>query len=234
MKRILKIFGVLVLLLIVGGFIYAWAKHEPLPDGTKGNEADLLGQQMLTALNNNAYQNTRYFEWSFSNGATHYVWDKELGTCLVQRKDVEVNLNLNRPLKSSVVKNGTYLRGVEKEKAIESALDSFNNDSFWLVAPYKIFDQGTERRLVNLDKGEKGLLVTYTQGGSTPGDSYLWLLNDNGFPYAFKMWVSILPVGGIEASWDNWLITESGTYLPKSHKMGPFDFSMGLVKAYHE
>ena len=115
---------------------------------------------------------------------------------------------------------------------IDKALKNFNNDSFWLVAPYKVFDQGTQRAIVELKNGTNGLLVTYNSGGTTPGDSYLWILNENGFPSAYKMWVSIIPIGGLEASWDDWLVTQSGAFLPKSHKLGPLTLSMGDVKGY--
>ena len=76
---------------------------------------------------------------------------------------------------------------------IQTAQHFFNNDSFWLVAPYKVFEQGVERRIVDYD-GKKPLLVTYTSGGSTPGDSYLWILDENGFPTSYKMWVSLIPL----------------------------------------
>ena len=102
---------------------------------------------------------------------------------------------------------------------IEKAITYFNNDSFWLVAPYKVFDAGVERRLVKTQNNKDALLVTYTTGGSTPGDSYLWLLDDNGKPTAFKMWTSILPIQGLEASWSDWTITESGAQLPSFHKL---------------
>lgn len=82
-----------------------------------------------------------------------------------------------------------------------------------------------------MDDGSDALLITYTTGGSTPGDSYLWLLNDDGFPNAFKMWVDIIPIGGINATWDDWLVTESGVFLPKSHKVGPMTLNMGDVEA---
>ena len=95
----------------------------------------------------------------------------------------------------------------------------FNNDSFWLVAPYKVFDKGTQRRLVTLENNKKALLVTYTSGGSTPGDSYLWLLNDSGKPKSFKIWTSILPIDGLEATWTDWTTTESGAQLPSFHKL---------------
>ena len=234
MKRILKIIGLFLLVLLLAVFIYGWVQNESLPEGNTGTEADSLAQKMLVALNHEAYLNTRYLEWSFRNGAAKYSWDKEMGICLVQWKDFEVTLDLNSTKNSSATKERITLKGEEKQKAVDKALDYFNNDSFWLVAPYKVFDAGTERRIVSLENDEKGLLVTYTSGGSTPGDSYLWLLNENGFPNSYKMWTSVIPVGGVAATWDDWLVTETGAYLPKTHKMGPFNFSMGDVKGYNE
>jgi hypothetical protein len=114
------------------------------------------------------------------------------------------------------------------------ARDFFNNDSFWLIAPYKIFDPGTERRIVSY-KNREALLVTYTSGGTTPGDSYLWILNENYLPTSYKMWTSIIPVGGVAATWSDWEKTASGILLPKKHILSLFgmEISMGKVKAYN-
>ena len=87
--------------------------------------------------------------------------------------------------------------------------------------------------IVPLEDGLSGLLVTYASGGSTPGDSYLWILQPNGFPKSYKMWVKIIPIGGVEATWDDWAIMESGVYLPKTHKLGPLELSMGDVRGYN-
>jgi hypothetical protein len=118
----------------------------------------------------------------------------------------------------------------QAQELIEKAITFFNNDSFWLVAPYKVFDEGTQRSLVTTKYGEQALLVTYTTGGSTPGDSYLWLLKDNGKPKSFRMWVDILPIGGLEASWSNWTKTESGAQLPTFHKMLLFGLEIDNIK----
>ncbi|MEO1030456.1 MAG: hypothetical protein AAFX55_03575 [Bacteroidota bacterium] len=44
------------------------------------------------------------------------------------------------------------------------------------------------------------------------------------------MWVDILPIDGLEATWDNWITTESGALLPTSHKLLVLDLDMGEVK----
>ena len=233
-KKILKLIGVIALLVITGLLVYGFIIHESLPKGKSGVEADELAKKMLKALNYNAYQNTCYLEWSFRNGSVRYKWDKDLGECQVKWDDYIVALNLGTVEKSKVTKNNNDPSPKEYEKALEKAIGLFNNDSFWLVAPFKIFDKGATKKLIKLEDGSEALLVTYTKGGNTPGDSYLWLLNPNGFPNAYKMWVSIIPIGGIEASWDDWLVTESGAFLPKSHEFGPMTLSMGNVRGYNK
>jgi hypothetical protein len=132
-----------------------------------------------------------------------------------------------------VVKSDIELSGTERLKTIKKAHKKFNNDSFWLVAPFKVFDPGTQRSLVPLEDGSPGLLVTYTTGGDTPGDSYLWILDSKGVPQSFKMWVKIIPLGGLEASWDGWQVMDSGALLPSTHQLGPFSLGMGAVKGFN-
>ncbi len=232
MKKVIKKIGVgmgILLLLTLGIGLFL---HESLPQGKKGPEADALAHNMLKALNLEAYQNTRYLEWSFRNNTHHYRWDKDTNKVEVVWDNHKVDLNLSNPAHSTTYTDNKAVVGRKNSTLIDRALDKFNNDSFWLVAPYKVFDKGVSRSIVTLKNGTKGLLVSYTLGGSTPGDSYLWLLNENGFPNAYKMWVGSIPIGGLEASWDDWVVTESGAFLPKSHQLGPFTLSLGNIRGW--
>lgn len=232
-KKLLKILGVLLLLILIAfGTVYA-IYNEKLPEGKSGPEADALARKMLTSLNYEQYKKTRFLEWSYQGGANQYKWDKKNGTVEVKWDEYKVNIDLIAPESSLAYKNEQRLNENESEDVIEKAIDYFNNDSFWLVAPYKIFDKGTSRSIVPLEDGLNGLLVTYSSGGTTPGDSYLWILQPSGFPKSFKMWVKIIPIGGIETTWDEWLVTESGAFLPKSHELGPLTLSMGDVRGYN-
>lgn len=232
LKKLGKILlGTLVLLFILAGILYT-IYNEERPTGIESDKADSLALKMLVALNNEAYKETRFLEWSFANGKHHYRWDKQANTVNVAWSDYIVHLDLNESKKSSVLKAKVSISGAEKQKLLKKATTFFNNDSFWLVAPFKIFDPGTERSIVTLEDGTEVLLVTYTSGGDTPGDSYLWKLQPNGFPLSFKMWVSIIPIGGIEASWDEWQITESGAFLPSKHSIGQITFDMRDVRGY--
>ena len=233
LKKLLRILGIIVLVIVIAfGVIYA-IYNEPLPEGRSGPEADALAQKMLTSLNYEQYRNTRFIEWSFRNGSHLYKWDRQLRKAEVQWGDYRVELDLINIDSSIGYKNENRLNVNENADVVEEAIALFNNDSFWLVAPYKVFDSGTQRQIVALEDGSEGLLVTYNRGGNTPGDSYLWILQPSGFPKSFKMWVKIIPIGGVEATWDEWLVTDSGAFLPKTHVMGPFEFSLGDVKGYN-
>ena len=221
-KKALKITAGVVIFLTLPSLLFLGALYlkynEDLPTGIQGEQADALAHKMLNALDSEAFEATNYIEWTFKK-RHHYKWKKSDSTCHVYWKKFKVDLNLNDYSKSKVYVHSFKVDGEQAEELTQTAINYFNNDSFWLIAPYKVFDKGTERRLVTLENGEDALLITYTSGGSTPGDSYLWILDNTGKPKSFKMWTSIIPIQGIEASWEDWITTESGAQLPTFHKL---------------
>ncbi|WP_299062325.1 hypothetical protein [uncultured Polaribacter sp.] len=231
MKKLFKLIGIILLLLIVAFGIFYVVNNEPLPNGKKGKEADALAIKMLNALNGDAFDKTEILEWSFRN-TNHYKWFKNQDVVEVSWNENKVILNTKDATKSTVF---IADKKVEDTKLIKKATNYFNNDSFWLVAPYKIFDAGTERRIVKVNNKE-ALLVTYTSGGSTPGDSYLWILDENFLPTSYKMWTKIIPIGGVSATWSDLKTTEAGIKLPKKHILSLFglELNMGNVKAYNK
>lgn len=231
-NKIFKLIGIIFLIGLIAFGTFYYLYNESLPTGESGPEADGLAFRMLDALNSKNYYNTKVIEWSFSGGEHNYVWNRETERVKVAWDDYTVELDLITPDSSIAYKNGERLSYEATKELVEDAQAYFNNDSFWLVAPYKIFDDGTERYLVDLEDGSEALLVTYTQGGNTPGDSYLWMIEPSGIPKSFKMWVKIIPIGGLEASWDGWIKTESGAMLPSSHSFGPLTLYIRDVKTY--
>lgn len=232
-KRVLKIIGGIIIFfslptLLFFGYIYL-KYNEELPTGQQGAKADLLATTMLDALHSSAYENTKYLEWS-SKGNHHYKWHKSEDKCDVSWDKMKVVLNFNNIDESIVFAGGKEYNGLEKKDYILKAKNYFYNDSFWLVAPYKVFDNGVERRLVIGEDGEQSLLVTYTSGGVTPGDSYLWHFSEDGKPKSFQIWADILPIGGLEATWDSWITTKSGAMLPTNHKILVINLEISDIK----
>ena len=222
LKKTVKIaLGIVVFLtlptLLFFSYLY-FRYHEDLPVGSNSEQADMIANKMLNALDYDAYKNTNYIEWMFKS-RRFYKWKKSKQTCLVYWKDYKVDLNLKDYMLSKAYIHGFAVEGEIGNDLIDKAIKYFNNDSFWLVAPYKVFDEGTKRSVVTLDDGSQGLLVTYTTGGSTPGDSYLWHLDHTGKPTHFQIWASTLPIDGLEATWTDWVTTETGALLPSLHKI---------------
>lgn len=232
-KKVLKIIGGVIVFftlptLLLFAFTY-FKYNEALPTGQEGATADALAQKMLNSLDYEAYEATDYIEFTFKK-RHHFKWDKSKNTCEVYWKNYKVNLDLDNYNNSEASVGDMKIEGEEAQNLIDKAVKLFNNDTFWLVAPYKIFDPGTERRLVKFKENKDALLVTYTNGGSTPGDSYLWHFDASGKPISFQMWVDILPIDGLEASWSNWTITDTGAELPTFHKFLIFGIEIDDIK----
>ncbi len=226
LKRLAAFMALATLTLVI---ILAF-KHESLPQGKEGPEADALAHKMLKAVNHAAYQKTEYLSWQFK-GIHSYEWSKDRGFVRVRWDDHFITLNLNDLDKSEVEHKGMPVDSLKRQKLTKTAWDHFNNDSFWLVAPHKVFDEGTRRSIVTNEDGTRSLLVTYSSGGTTPGDSYLWHLDENGMPTRYQMWAKIIPVGGLEATWEGWKTFDNGLTLPTNHKLLFLNLDMGEVIA---
>ncbi|MEM1220492.1 MAG: hypothetical protein AAGH79_16340, partial [Bacteroidota bacterium] len=135
----------------------------------------------------------------------------------VKFKDTRVLVNLNQ-VTGIAYEKGERVSENKEQKLVEKAWAFFCNDAFWLNAPAKAFDPGTERSLVTLKDGRQGLKVKYNTGGVTPGDAYVWILDEYNRPVSYKMWVQISPVGGIEFSWEDWVELSSGAQISTTHK----------------
>ncbi len=220
LRRFLKWAGFVMLFFVVTVIILGILIHKPRPEVNFSEEAERLAQKMARAMNKEAWDSTRYIRWEFFD-QHHYLWDKQRNFVEVKWKNIKVQL-FTKSVTGIVYRKNRILTQKEASEYIKKAWAFFCNDSFWLIAPLKIFDPGTERSIVNLENGKKGLLVSYTSGGVTPGDAYLWILNDKGIPEGWKMWVSVLPVGGLNIRWENWKTFTGGSKIATTRRAGPF------------
>jgi len=228
MKIIKWLLGILMFLALAA-FAYVKFSSEDLPSGVKGAEADALAIDMMNALNKPAWDQLRYVQWTFFRGKNHYQWDKKSNRAIIRWDDHKVVMDLDA-VEGKATKGGEVLSGEEKQAAVSKAWSNWCNDSFWLIAPFKTFDPGVERSVVEKD-GRKGLLVTYNSGGVTPGDAYLWWLDENKKPTSWQMWVDILPLKGIENTWEGWKTLPGGAMVSTAHGGLPMKAELTNVNA---
>ena len=219
LKRVLVVTVALTVLLVVGLVVLVKSQSKPLPTGQIGPEADRMAREMMAAINHDAWLKTGAVRWDF-DGRQQHLWDLDRHLARVCWKDFEVLIDLNNR-QGKVYRNGVL---VEKDATqyLKQAWAHWANDSFWLNPVSKLFDDGVSRAVVHLQNGQRGLLATYQSGGVTPGDSYLWTLGDNGLPVRWEMWVSIIPVGGLAASWEEWTPLNTGVRVSRKHDLGIF------------
>ncbi len=228
MKKFLKWFFILLVVLIgiiaIAGFLLSESK----PEGKPSPKADAIAQKMMEAVDQAAWDTTAIISWDFA-GRQQYLWGKERNFVKVMWGDNTVFLNTKSVTGKAFI-NEVALSGDEANNAVQMAWRHFCNDSFWLNAVVKAFDPGTSRSMVKTKDGKDAMMVSYASGGVTPGDAYAWILDKNGLPTSYKMWVSIIPIGGVEFTWEKWITLETGAKIATLHKSAVFDLEMRDVK----
>ena len=128
-----------------------------------------------------AWQNARYFGWSFFGGQ-YQVWDKYTGDFHWEKDTLVANYNLN-------TKRGqVYSRGqdVSATPAGQKVLDRLNpiwiNNMYWLLMPFKLKDSGVTLTYKGEAKTQAGvpadlLQMTFKNVGVTPQNRYEILVN---------------------------------------------------------
>jgi hypothetical protein len=215
LKKILRSVALVLLLGLLGLAASLYWLHEPRPQAQPSPEADALARRMMEAVNDSAWRSVGAVQWSF-RGVRRHVWDRRRHLAQVSWGSTTVWIDLSTR-KGKAAENGQALQGEALEEALENAWKYWCNDSFWLNPIAKFFDEGTTRSLVPLPQGGQGVLVAYAAGGVTPGDAYLWEAGPDGKPERVRMWVQLLPIGGVSFAWKGWKQEPSGAWLAHRH-----------------
>lgn len=211
-----------VIALVLGAVL---ALSEPQPQGTTGAEADALAHRMIASVGGEAWEATGAVRWTML-GHEH-LWDRDRNLARVRFGGKEVWIDLHSK-EGVAMKGGDRLDGEEARDALDAAYAWWVNDSFWLNPVVKAFDEGTSRSVVQGD-GEMGLVVAYASGGLTPGDTYLWWLDDSGRPTRWQLWVSVIPIKGASIGWEGWTELSTGAWVATRHPAGPGAFELTNV-----
>jgi hypothetical protein len=217
--KILKWIFIVLIILGIAGYVSYLVLDEEIPQGDKGEKAEQLADKMLAAVNDSAWQEIAVISWDFS-GRHQLVWDKNRHWAKVSWDNYDVFLKLDSKKGVAFAKGRKVEREEVLNELLKTAYEFWANDSFWLNPITKIRDGGTERKYVPQNNDQlEGLLVTYKSGGVTPGDSYLWTVDKStGLPKYVKMWVQIIPLGGIKFTWEDWHTTPNGAKIATLHE----------------
>jgi hypothetical protein len=216
MRRAIRVVSV-ILLVLATGLLVLWAglRHSPTPT-TPGPEAEALAKEMVQAVDGDAWSRTGAVRWRVQWRA--HLWDRQRSLARVEWRGNRVLLDVNTKKGRAWTKDVEVTDAAAKQKLIDGAYALWINDSFWLNPVAKAFDDGTTRERGTVD-GKRALLVSYASGGLTPGDKYLWILDDAGRPIAWRIWVHILKVGGLQFTWEGWTRLPTGAWVATSHKV---------------
>jgi hypothetical protein len=220
-KKVLYVLLILIVLLAAAG----WWLHEPRPTGNPGPAADALAKVMMQSVRADAWDSTGAVQWTFA-GTHHHLWDRERHLAQVSWGDNRVLLPLSTR-EGVAFASGTRVPTEQAQSLLQEAWEYWVNDAFWLNPVVKAFDEGTQRALVETESGGQALLVSYASGGATPGDAYLWQLDPTTKrPQAWQMWVSVIPIGGLSATWEGWQQLETGAWVATKHGLGPVNLTI--------
>lgn len=215
MHRLLRIIY-WVIGITAGLTLVLWlALRHPMPPTTSGPDADALAQALGRAVDADAWARTGAIRWTVQ-GRTH-LWDRQRGLDRIDWSGHRVLLD------AKTQQGRAFTDGVEvtdadaRDKLLKKAYFLFCNDTFWLNPVVKAFDPGTSRARGTVD-GKPALLVSYASGGVTPGDKYLWIVGADGRPDRWRIWVHILPIPGLQFTWEGWTRLPTGAWIATEHR----------------
>ena len=186
-------------------------------------KADAVARDLIAALGGQAaWDAARQFQFDFvveKDGQAiarfSHAWDRYTGDYRLTGTEkagapfaVYFNVNTRQ---GRVFVNGRSVEGDEAAKHLENAYERFINDTYWLLAPWKVFDPGVNR----VYDGEKPcpgggtcdvLKLTFGENvGLTPRDTYwLWIARDG---HRMVQWQYVLN-GADEppttVAWNDW------------------------------
>ena len=158
------------------------------------SHAAVVGKALWNALGgDDGWQRARYlrFDWIVERDgkrvvARSHYWDRWSGRYRVdgvdEGKPYSVYLNVQNGTGDAVVDGKKVTDAAQTKKWVKDGYEAFINDSYWLLAPFKVFDPGVTLSDAGEDKGPKGepcdvIKLTFDRVGLTPKDVY-WLYVD--------------------------------------------------------
>ena len=210
LPRILKVAGAIVGLALVAIVAFTLAQRHAAPtDAVAGPEADALAHRIASSIDEAAWARTGAVRFRF-HGET-VLWDRARSLARIDFAGARVFVNVATQ-EGIATRNGARVEGEAGTSLVHKAYARWCNHTFWLNPFVKLFDNGVTRARTTLE-GRPALYYGFASGGVTPGDHYEIALGDDGRPSVWRMWVSVLPVAGLEFRALEWTTLATGARL---------------------
>ena len=145
-------------------------------------KAVALADQAMRAMGGyDAWNNTRYLAWSFFGGQ-YQIWDKQTGDFHWEKDSLVANYNLGTK-QGHVYRLGQDISATPAGQELLGQLTPiWNNNSWWLLMPFKLKDSGVTLKYQGPTKTMAGqpaeaLRLTFKNVGTTPENGYEVLVN---------------------------------------------------------
>jgi hypothetical protein len=194
----------------------------PLLAQDRDPKADAIGKELIAALGGEkAWEKARQLRFDFvvdrdgkAVARFSHVWDRYTGDYRVSGTDKSgapfvVYFNVNSKDGQALV-NGKPAEGEAREGLLKTAYGRFINDSYWLLAPWKIFDPGVHRAYDGEKPCPEGgtcdvLKLSFDAVGLTPKDVYwLWVTRDGRRMVAWQYVLNGAQEEPTTALWKDW------------------------------
>lgn len=208
--------AVLALWMLAVTAVPALAQEE---DAGEMSTADAVAQRLVDAHGADAWASLPYLRFDFAvegEGQTQLVarnlWNRRTGAYRVELPDtlqtvIVVQTNDSQPgsVAGTVYQNGEEVSGDTREQMLKTGYQRFINDTYWLLAPLKVFDEGVNRSYVadSSDAEHDVLHLTFGDVGLTPDDEYwLYVNKDTGLLDRWAFRLQSMPDDATPAAFD--------------------------------
>ncbi|OAQ38571.1 hypothetical protein A5893_14235 [Pedobacter psychrophilus] len=140
-----------------------------------------------------AFEKSRYLEFTFApirqgnqSAGRHHIWDRYTGDYRFESTadngtKTVVLFNVNNK-KGKAYENGNLLPDSTSNKIINRAYAAYINDSYWLMSPLKLQDEGVNTQLEDNQEINNQtcnvIHLNFDKVGLTPGDQYWMYVNE--------------------------------------------------------
>jgi hypothetical protein len=166
--------------------------------------ADELARRAFDVLAGPAWEKARYFEFTFvvQHGNTRSTavpqrWDRATGMYRVTGRDAKQNdfivvMNVNTK-KGRVWLNGEEVHDNRAEATLDLAYKRFLNDTYWLLMPLRMLDQGVVREAMGERTDSCGRTWDVVKVTTSNDTAWAWINRDSGIVEEWDMQIAGAP-----------------------------------------